>query len=116
MNQSKTFLDETEAVELFKAIDVDGSSTLTADEINVELASINASIILEKIKSNAKESGISPVELFETFDNDKSGTLTVEEFSQLINHCAQEADPQTVDYVVKVIDKEQKGHVSTDDL
>eukprot|EP00354_Favella_ehrenbergii_P010241 CAMPEP_0170476108 /NCGR_PEP_ID=MMETSP0123-20130129/17613_1 /TAXON_ID=182087 /ORGANISM="Favella ehrenbergii, Strain Fehren 1" /LENGTH=108 /DNA_ID=CAMNT_0010746997 /DNA_START=431 /DNA_END=758 /DNA_ORIENTATION=+ len=48
MKETKTFLEESEAVELFKAIDNDNTGTLTADEITIELASIRASLILNK--------------------------------------------------------------------
>ena len=51
----KTFLNDHEATELFTAIDHDNSHTLTSDEINLELASVNASIIIDKIKNTAKE-------------------------------------------------------------
>lgn len=44
-----------EAVELFKAIDHDNSGSLTIDEITVELASINAAMILQKIKTAAED-------------------------------------------------------------
>ena len=42
-----TFLQTTEAVELFKSIDHDGSNSLTTDEIHLELASIEASMLME---------------------------------------------------------------------
>ena len=58
--QVKTFLSEAEAMELFKAIDHDSSHTLTVDEINLELASVNASLILEKIKASASELNMTP--------------------------------------------------------
>ena len=51
----KTFLNDVEATELFTAIDHDNSHTLTSDEVNLELASVNASIIIDKIKNTAKE-------------------------------------------------------------
>ena len=50
IQETKTFLDDPEAVSLFKAIDYDNSGSLTPDEIVVELASVSASIILSKVK------------------------------------------------------------------
>lgn len=50
IQETKTFLDDPEAVSLFKAIDHDNSGSLTPDEIVVELASVSASIILSKVK------------------------------------------------------------------
>ena len=50
LRETKTFLEEAEAVELFRAIDHDNTQTLTHDEIIIELASVSATIILSKIK------------------------------------------------------------------
>ena len=49
IQETKTFLNEPEAVELFRAIDHDNTGTLTGDEIIVELASVSSMIILSKI-------------------------------------------------------------------
>mmetsp|Transcript_27861 Transcript_27861/g.37221 ORF Transcript_27861/g.37221 Transcript_27861/m.37221 type:complete len:130 (+) Transcript_27861:1382-1771(+) len=89
MKETKTFLEESEAVELFKAIDNDNTGTLTADEITIELASIRASLILNKIKESAASSNLSPQELFETYDNDRSGKMEVNEFGQFLDQAAQ---------------------------
>ena len=51
--QVSNFLPDHEAIELFKAIDHDGNNYLTSDEINYELAGINAAMILNKVKEAA---------------------------------------------------------------
>jgi len=72
-------------MELFRAIDYDSSHTLTVDEIQLELASVNASLVLEKVKTNAKEMDMTPDMLFDTYDNDRSGKLGKEELAELID-------------------------------
>ena len=52
--QVKDFLPDHEAVELFRAIDHDGNNSLTSDEINYELAGVNAAMIIDKVKKAAK--------------------------------------------------------------
>ena len=85
----KTFLNDVEATEMFTAIDHDNSHTLTSDEVTLELASINAAIIIGKIKDTAKEQKFTPVQLFEAYDNDHSGKMDEAEFFDFIDSTAQ---------------------------
>ena len=77
-------MPDYEAIELFKAIDHDGNNYLTADEINYELAGINAAMILNKVKEAAVKVKMSALDFFETFDNDRNDKMTIDEFSELI--------------------------------
>ena len=84
----KTFLNDTEATQLFKAIDHDNSQSLTVDEISTELASITAAQILDKVKATAKANNYEAAEIFEVYDMDKSGTMEINEFKEFINQAA----------------------------
>lgn len=71
---------------------------------------------MEKIKQAAKETDIKPIDLFESYDNDKSGKMEIEEFSEFLNHAAQETDKPTVDYLFKLVDKSNKNYISKEDM
>ena len=114
--QVKTFLSEPEAMELFRAIDYDSSHTLTVDEIQLELASVNASLVLEKVKTNAKEMDMTPDMLFDTYDNDRSGKLGKEELAELIDQSGQKVDNDTVHYIFRIVDQSLKGYVTKEDF
>ena len=81
----KTFLNDMEATEMFTAIDHDNSHSLTSDEINLELSSVNAAIIIDKIKERAKEMKFTAAQLFDTYDNDRSNSMDEAEFFEFID-------------------------------
>ena len=81
LEATKTFLEPSEAVELFNAIDHDKSQTITADEMNVELVCVSASILFEKLKKRAGELNYTAEQLFNMYDNNKSQKMEIEEFA-----------------------------------
>ena len=114
--QVSNFLPDHEAIELFKAIDHDGNNYLTSDEINYELAGINAAMILNKVKEAAVKAKMTALDFFETFDNDRNDKMTIDEFDEFIKHAAEDTDKATVEYIFKLIDSDNKGHISKEDL
>ena len=70
---------------MFTAIDHDNSHSLTSDEINLELSSVNAAIIIDKIKERAKEMKFTAAQLFDTYDNDRSNSMDEAEFFEFID-------------------------------
>jgi len=112
----KTFLNDVEATEMFKAIDHDNSHTLTADEVDLELASINAAIINDKIKENAKSQNYTAAQLFDSFDDNNDDKMDRAEFFSFVDLTAQATDKPTSDYIFKTVDKQNKGYVSKEDL
>lgn len=111
-----TFLSDVEATEMFTAIDHDNSHTLTADEINLELASVNAAIVIDKIKARAKEMNFTAAQLFDTYDNNRSNRMDEAEFFEFVDQAGQQTDKATADYIFKTVDKDSKGYVSKEDL
>lgn len=83
--QTKTFLRADEAVALFRAIDHDNSNSLTVDEIKIELASIDAAMILKKVKASLEETKMDSFNTLASFDDDQSGKMEINEFSEFIN-------------------------------
>ena len=98
-------MNDVDATELFTAIDHDNSHTLTSDEVNLELASINAAIIIDKIKDSAKDQNFSAAQLFDSYDGDRNGKMDQSEFFDFIDTCAQQTDKPTSDYIFKTVDK-----------
>jgi len=115
----KDFLDEDDITELFAAVDIDKSGSVTVDELRSELDVINAAYVLDQIKKTCDESagGNSTIDkLFETIDDDESGHIDVLEFSKLVNIAYRETGKSEVDLLFKLVDKYQRGYLTKEDF
>ena len=59
---------------------------------------------------------MSALESFVTFDNDRNDKMTIDEFDEFIKHAAEDTDKATVEYIFKLIDRDNKGYISKEDL
>lgn len=108
----KTFLTEDFAINLFKAIDHNNTKELSKDEFHMELASVQASFYIKKIRSRAKEANFTAETLFDTYDDNGDGQLDRAEFGECILQVMSENDRASIDFIFRTIDNENLGFIS----
>lgn len=106
-------MSEEDIRDLFRAIDIDRSGKIDLNEVKLELANVNAAMVLRELQNTKK----TVEELFKTvkqdYDNDK---LTIVEFSELINLGVRTTPKAEIDILFKAVDKNHKGYLTKADL
>lgn len=101
LGQKVPALTSKDLVDLFRAIDVDRSNSLSLAEIQAEFADIEVALVLRDIK----ESGFDYKKLFASVDTSDKGKLDVLEFAQLINLSSKSCSKSEIDFLFRVVDK-----------
>lgn len=102
---------------MFKHIDIDGSNSITIDELQQELSVINSALVLDKIKETVDSvKDMTVLKLFEVYDADHNGGIDVVEFSKLVEHNNAECGKYEIDLLFNSVDKQAKGFITLNDL
>lgn len=102
-------LSEEDVRDLFRAIDIDKSGRIDINEVKLELANVNAAMVLRELKNTKK----TVEELFKIVkqgsDDDK---LTIIQFAELINLGVKSTPKDEIDILFKAVDKNHKGYLT----
>jgi Ca2+-binding EF-hand superfamily protein len=106
-------LSDEDIRDLFRAIDIDKSGSIELDEVKLELANVNAALVLKDLKNCGK----TVEELFKVAkfgkDDDK---LTIVELAELINLGVKTTPKTEVDIIFRAVDKKHNGYLTKADL
>lgn len=117
MQQLSSIITNQEAIMLFNAIDVDNSKDISVEEIQSELAILNAALCFEKMRSTAEIAQMKVDEIFNSVDEDNNDKVDIDEFAKLVElMISSEKNESEVEMLFTAVDRTGKGYISRQDL
>lgn len=106
-------LSEEDVRDLFRAIDIDRSGKIDLNEVKLELANVNAAMVLRELQNTKK----TVEDLFKIVKQDSDDDkLTIIQFAELINLGVRTTPKAEIDILFKAVDKNHKGYLTKADL
>ena len=106
-----------EARDLFIAVDIDNSNSITYDEMIRECSKIHCAYVQSKIRTAIESDKTLKIEeMIKALDKSKNGELEITEFNELITLIYSKVEKVEVDELFKHFDKNGSGNISVEEF